>query len=137
MDIEKSDKFAGSLIDFIKQILTEFGVSRFHLDEWEEVIYVVLIIGISFMIGWISRIIIHYIFLHLLSKSKSDILRILVERKIFSRSASLIPPLMIISLLPFAFVVSDYTVLLDIFDNRFCGIYKYVPNNNLAYSLAK
>ena len=44
MDIEKSDKFAGSLIDFIKQILTEFGVSRFHLDEWEEMIYVVLII---------------------------------------------------------------------------------------------
>ena len=82
MDIEKSDKFAGSLIDFIKQILTEFGVSRFHLDEWEEMIYVVLIIGISFMIGWISRIIIHYIFLRLLSKSKSDILRILVERKI-------------------------------------------------------
>ena len=54
MDIEKSDKFAGSLIDFIKQILTEFGVSRFHLDEWEEMIYVVLIIGISFMIGYLA-----------------------------------------------------------------------------------
>ena len=120
MDIEKSDKFAGSLIDFIKQILTEFGVSRFHLDEWEEMIYVVLIIGISFMIGWISRIIIHYIFLRLLSKSKSDILRILVERKIFSRSASLIPPLMIISLLPFAFEESPH--LLSVI-TRFCWIY--------------
>ncbi|MCP9612463.1 mechanosensitive ion channel family protein [Coprobacter tertius] len=117
---DKSSKFAGTLIEGIKNILQQLGVSHGRLDEWEEFIYVVLIIVVAFALAWIMRFIIHYTISRLLSRSHNAVLKILVDRKIFSRIANLIPPLVIISLLPLAFENSPH--LLSIIE-RICWIY--------------
>ncbi|MCH5327947.1 MAG: mechanosensitive ion channel family protein [Coprobacter sp.] len=120
MSIDRSDKFALALIEFIKRLLEAAGVPRVRLDGWEEVIYVVTIVFIALVVGRLSRVVIHYVFMYFFSDSRNGVLKILTERKIFSRSSMLIPPLIIISLLPFAFDTSSrpYMVI-----TRVCWIY--------------
>lgn len=120
MDIHRSHKFAWTLIEVIKRLLEAVGIPRARLDGWEEVLYVVTVVLIALFIGRLSRVAIHCLFMRLFSDSRSEVLKILAERKVFSRSASLIPPLIIITLLPFAFEASS-RMLFEI--TRWCWIY--------------
>ncbi len=117
---DKSHKFAGELLEWIKSILRDLGIETGRVDEMEGIIYTVLIALFAWAVAWILRYVLHYVFLKILGKSKNEILRVLVDRRVFSGVAHVLPPLIMLSLLPL--VYDDYRSLIG-WVERFCWIY--------------
>ena len=98
-----TDKFADGLLRWIKDLLTSLGIDSHVVEQLDGVIYLLLILTIAFFIGKAVHGILVY-FVNKIRKYKNiAILDILIERKVIRKIARLIPPLIIISLLPFAF----------------------------------
>ena len=119
---DKSHKFAGELLEWIKSILRDLGIETGRVDEMEGIIYTVLIALFAWAVAWILRYVLHYVFLKILGKSKNEILRVLVDRRVFSGVAHVLPPLIMLSLLPL--VYDDYRSLIG-WVERFCWIFKF------------
>ena len=132
---DKSHKFAGELLEWIKSILRDLGIETGRVDEMEGIIYTVLIALFAWAVAWILRYVLHYVFLKILGKSKNEILRVLVDRRVFSGVAHVLPPLIMLSLLPL--VYDDYRSLIG-WVERFCWIYlviAFLVYTNTFYQL--
>ncbi len=116
----KSYKFAESLLMWIKSILKDFGIDPERVDKMEGVIYIVLIVLFAWVVSWLLRYVLHFVFLRVFGKSKNNILRVLVDRHVFSGVVHILPPLIILSLLPFVYGSSK---LLIGWVERLCWIY--------------
>lgn len=117
---DRTYKFAGALLDGIKSMLRDLGIEAGRVDEMEGVIYTVLIALFAWAVAWLLRYVLHYIFLRILGKSKNNILRVLVDRRVFSGIAHVLPPLIMLSLLPL--VYDDYKSLIG-WVERLCWDY--------------
>ena len=100
---DDTNKFADGLLNWIKDLLSSLGIDRQAVDRLDGAIYLILILVISFGIGeGIHKIVLY--FLKKIRKYKNfPFLDVLIDRKIVRKITRIIPPLMIISLLPFAF----------------------------------
>lgn len=100
---DDTDKFADGLLRWIKDLLYSLGIDRHVVDQLDGVIYLVLILVIAFFIGKA----VHWIVVYFINKIRKyrniTLLNILIEKKVIRKIVRIIPPLIIISLLPFAF----------------------------------
>lgn len=101
-NIDHSYRFAYSLQESIKALLKHFGLASERVEELDTILYILLIITLSFFFAWCIKLILIFPVKHLLQYKKIKSLKILMKRKVFSHITWAIPPLIIIPLLPFA-----------------------------------
>lgn len=100
---DDTDKFADGLLSWIKQLLTSLGIDPHVVEQLDGLIYLVLILIIAFAVGKAVQRLILYFITRLRKYKDLPILDVLIERKIITKASRIIPPLLIIALLPFAF----------------------------------
>ena len=114
------NEFALTLLKWIKDTLVYLGIDRNRLNEWDDIIFLIIIIIISFLIG----IIVHKIILHSINKilkyKKIGFFQSLMNYNAIKKLSNLIPPLILSGLLPFAF---DNHSSLFIISEKITGIY--------------
>lgn len=98
-----TDRFASGLLEWIKDLLSSLGIHRDVVDRLDGVIYLVLILAIAFFVGKA----VHWVIVYFINKIRKyrtvTLLNILIKKEVVRKITRIIPPLMIISLLPFAF----------------------------------
>ncbi len=101
--MKDTDKFAGALLGWIKDMLSHLGISNAALDKMDELIYLVLIIILAIGIGKLVHIVVLYFIRKLLKYKNIQIISTFIEYNTLKKLAWLIPPLIVGALLPFAF----------------------------------
>lgn len=118
--MKEANRFADSLLSFIKDILVNLGFHHDVVAKWDQFIYIAIILIIAFLIGRITRIITVYTVNKLIKIKQIRTLKVLAEYNAFHSIARLIPPLIVIVLLPFA--LENTPKLLDLTE-KICWIY--------------
>ena len=101
-DIIPSHTFAQWLLNNIHHFLDIIGLSKDK--NTEEILYVVIIILCAMGIGWLLSTCIRLLIRKIIMVRRPDLGNALVQRHVLSRCASIIPPLVVLALLPFAFI---------------------------------
>ena len=114
------EQLADKIFDWITSLLSDIGLSHTHVEKYGRLIYVAIIILSAVLIAVILRIVLIYIIHKWIKFRGGPILKGLVREQIFTRMTHMIPPLVIITLLPFAF--NGTPDLLSIIE-KFCWIY--------------
>lgn len=118
-----TNEFAQTLLTWIKTLLLWIGIPHSILNKLDEIIFLIFIIIIAFAIGTA----IHYITLHftrrILKYKQIGILSSLIEYNALRKISAIIPPLIIASLLPFAF---DYHSTWFIVSEKITWIYFFI-----------
>lgn len=96
-----SNKVAQWLLVHIHRLLDFMGLEKDHMAE--EVIYATIIIGVALFLGWAVRTIVLYAVKKFMLLRHSEVGKELIQHHVLSRCSHIIPPLVILSLLPFAF----------------------------------
>lgn len=100
---DDTDKFADGLLSWIKRLLTSLGIDSHVVEQLDGLIYLVLILIIAFAVGKAVHWLVLYFITRIRKYKDLPILDVLIERKIVAKASRIIPPLLIIALLPFAF----------------------------------
>lgn len=100
-EVIPSHKVASWLLTNIDLVLDKIGLARDKTIE--EIIYVAVIVGLALFIGWLVREIILWGARRILKWRHTDTGEELLRQHILSRCSHIIPPLVILGLLPFAF----------------------------------
>ena len=106
-----SHRVAAWLVHSIRNLLDHMGLSR-H-ENLEEVIYVAAIVLLAMMLGWLVRVVVLGVARRLVSWKRTRWGEQLLEKRVLSRCSHIIPPLVILGLLPFAF--NSGSMLLHVF----------------------
>lgn len=96
-----SHKIASWLLNCITEFLAFFGLE--NSQPLKESLYVCITVCIALLIGWSLRRAILFIATKIITMHRTELLRTILHRRIFSRCSHVIPPLVIIALLPFSF----------------------------------
>ena len=100
-EIIPSHKFACWLLTNIDNLLDKLGLARDKTIE--EIIYVAVIVGVAMLLGWIIRCGILWVARRMVRWHHTHIGDELLNQHVLSRCSHIIPPLVILGLLPFAF----------------------------------
>lgn len=100
-DIIPSHKVAQWLLTNIDNFLNTIGLR--HEKEIEEIIYVALIVGVALGISWLLRKIILISTREIVKLRHTEIGDDLIHQHVFTKCSHIIPPLVFLALLPFAF----------------------------------
>lgn len=111
-EIIASHQVAGWLLTNIKHCLDLIGLN--HDKTLEEVIYVAVIVGAALLIGWLIRRGILWGARKYVQMRDSPGARLLLKQRVLTKCSHIIPPLVILALLPFAF--DSDSKLLKIFE---------------------
>ena len=106
-----SHEVAAWLLKTIRDFLDKLGLK--HDEMTEEVIYVAAIVAMALFLGWAVRKIVLWIMRKLLKWRHTDWGEDMLRQHILSRCSHIIPPLVILGLLPFAF--DTESLLLSLF----------------------
>ena len=98
-----TNEFAQTLLTWIKTLLLWIGIPHPILNKLDEIIFLVFIIIIAFAIGTAMHYITLYFTRRILKYKQIGILSSLIEYNALRKISAIIPPLIIASLLPFAF----------------------------------
>lgn len=101
-DIIPSHALAQWLLTHIHRLLDLIGLSKDK--NTEEVLYVAIIVGAAIGIGWIISNGIRLIIRKIIMVRNPDLGHALVKRRVLTRCAAIIPPLVVLALIPFAFI---------------------------------
>lgn len=101
--MKDTDKFAGSLLGWIKDMLSHLGLPSSTLDKMDEVIYLVLILLLAIGIGKLVHVIVLYFMRKVLKYKNIQIISTFIEYNTLKKLVWIIPPLIVGALLPFAF----------------------------------
>ncbi|MCM1483167.1 MAG: mechanosensitive ion channel family protein [Muribaculaceae bacterium] len=112
-EVIPSHLVASWLLHNIDRLLDFVGLS--HEKEIEEILYVAIIVAAALFVGWLLRCIILFASRKFLAIKDTELGRQLLDHHILTRCSHIIPPLVILGLLPFAFT-SD-SKLLHLFTN--------------------
>lgn len=105
-----SNKLAQWLLVHIHHILDVLGMDK---NTWvEDVIYAVIVVLFAVVLGWIIRILILTFVRRFMLSRHGDLGKELIEKHVLTRCSLVIPPIVILCLLPFAFI--DTTTLSSI-----------------------
>ncbi len=96
-----SHKVAAWLLTHIDGFLGSIGLESDHTTE--EVIYVGVIVGVALALGWVIRKIILFVSRKWVALHDSEISRSLIDQRVLTHCSHVIPPLVILGLIPFAF----------------------------------
>lgn len=96
-----SHQVASWLLVHIDALLDRIGLS--HDQTLEEVIYVAIIVTLALLLGWLVRRAILWLARTLVRIHHTSLGDELLRRRVLSRCSHIIPPLVIMGLLPFAF----------------------------------
>lgn len=96
-----SHQVATWLLSTIRNMLNHIGLS--HDEHIEEIIYVAAIVGVALLLGWVIRKIILWFTRKIVAWRHTEIGDSLLNHHILQRCSHIIPPLVILGLLPFAF----------------------------------
>ncbi len=121
LDIIPTHKVAATLLDFIDNILDKIGLERHR--TLEEFIYVSLIAVISLFLGWAIKRGILALVRKMVKLRNGEIGRELLAQHLFQKCSHIIPPLVFLALLPFAFTSNNK--FLDIAE-RIVGAYALI-----------
>lgn len=110
--MKETGKFAETLLDWIKEFLNMLGMPKEITNKLDEVIYLVLILVIAFLVGKLVHWMAVTFTRKILKFRNVKILSSLIEYNALRKLSWIVPPLIVIALLPFAFV--DKPHLLDI-----------------------
>ncbi|MBD5374035.1 MAG: mechanosensitive ion channel [Bacteroides sp.] len=110
-EIIPSHKVATWLLNTIDSFLDSIGLEKDKTIE--EIIYVAAIVGFALLIGWLVRKGILFIVRKIVQTSKSEVSHEILQHRIPTKCSHVIPPLVILGLLPFAF--DHQSVLLHAF----------------------
>lgn len=94
-------KVATWLLSHVDSILDSIGLR--HDPTIQEIIYVVLITAIALFIGWAVRGLILFVTRRIVATYHTEAARQLLERGTLSTCCNVIPPLVIMAMIPFAF----------------------------------
>lgn len=101
--MKETDKFANTLLTWIKDLLAHLGIPHEMLDKLDEVIFLILIIIIAIAIGKTVHWVTVYFTRKVLKFKNIQILSSLIEYNALRKLSWIIPPLIVSALLPFAF----------------------------------
>ncbi len=100
-EIIPSHKVATWLLTNIDHFLDTLGLEKDQTIE--EIIYVVAIVGVALLVGWLVRRFILFITRKIVQTRKSEVSHEILRQRIPTKCSHIIPPLVILGLLPFAF----------------------------------
>ena len=109
-DIIPTHTVAVWLLESIYKILDWFGLR--HDKTTEEIIYVAVIVLLALAIGWLLKLAIVWLVRKIIAVKRPNTAALLTQYHVFTRTSRVIPPLVILTLLPFAFTKTS--TLLDI-----------------------
>lgn len=98
-----SQSVAQSLLYNIQKTLERWGVSGASNGKYDEWIYVVIIVFASFAMMWILRLSISLLLHKLPHKERGNFIKELLDNQFFERSLWMLPPVVLLAMLPFAF----------------------------------
>ncbi len=101
--IKETDKFAETLLGWIKEFLNGLGMSKEVTNKLDEVIYLAIILIIAFVVGKLVHWIAVAFTRKILKFRNVKILSSLIEYNALRKLSWVVPPLIVIALLPFAF----------------------------------
>lgn len=107
-----SHRVATWLVESIRNLLNHMGLS--HHETLEEVIYVAAIVLLAMFLGWLVRVVVLGVARKLVSWRRTRWGEQLLEKHVLLRCSHIIPPLVILGLLPFAF--NSDSMLLHLFN---------------------
>lgn len=96
-----SNILAQWLLDHIHRLLDALDLEKDR--GLEDVIYALIIVGIALTLGWVARKLTLTIVRHIINSRHGDLGKELEEKRVLIRCSRVIPPLVILCLLPFAF----------------------------------
>lgn len=99
----KTKTFAEALLQIIKEGLEYIGISRELLDKADTIIYLIVILFIAWIIGKLTHRVVLYVLNRILKHKKILLLSKLIEYDALRKLSLIIPPLIVLALLPFAF----------------------------------
>ena len=120
-EIIPTHRVAEKLLSICDKMLNALGLE--HDKTLEEIIYIVLIVLIAVIIGWLSGRLIAFISRQVMSHYNTELTRNLHDEHIFTKSSRIIPPLVILALLPLAFNNESW---IQHFIERFLIVYTLV-----------
>ncbi len=109
------------LLETIYKVLDAIGLR--HDRTTEEIIYVAVIVVIALLIGWLLKVAIVWLVEKIIAVKKPNTAALLTHYHVFTRTSKVIPPLVILTLLPFAFAKTS--TLLDI-SERLVWVYTII-----------
>lgn len=101
LEVIPTHEAAAWLLSHIRRVLDHIGLS--HDRNIEEIIYVALIVAFALFLGWIIRRCILWLTRKMVQWKNTRIGDLLLQEHILSRCSHIIPPLVILGFLPFAF----------------------------------
>lgn len=107
-EVIPSHQLAIWLLTTIDSFLDKMGLS--HDKTIEEIIYVALIVGVAMLIAWVLRRVILFFSRKVVKLRNSEIGADLLQHKVMTHVSHIIPPLVVLALIPFAFP-SNSTIL--------------------------
>lgn len=109
------------LLDIIDKGLDAIGLGRFR--QAEDIVYLCIVIAAAFVLGWLIQKLVYFVLRKVVAMRNGTISRELLEWKTLSRCCYIIPPLVIMALVPFAFAAGHKTTVII---ERIAGIYALV-----------
>ena len=94
-------RFAHELLMGIDKMLSWFGLG--DSETAEEVVYVLLVALLALFMGWIVRVVLLGVTRYVARKRNSQAARDLINERVFYHCSHVIPPLVFMGLIPFAF----------------------------------
>ena len=98
-----TNEFAQTLWGCIKTVLLWLGVPSRLLDEWNELIFLLLIVALAFALGSLFHCLTVRFLRRFLRFKDIPFLHSLMDNKVMRKVSAVIPPLILSALLPFAF----------------------------------
>ena len=121
VDTPASRTAASWLMKFIDKCLDALGMK--HLQETEEILYLIIVIAMALLLGWIIQKAVYLALRKLVQMRDSTVGRELLQWKTISRCCYIIAPLFIMAMAPFAFVSNHKTIIII---ERCAGVYALV-----------
>lgn len=103
--IVPSHSFAAWLIATIDKYLDKIGLEK--SPEIEEFIYIVFIVGIAMFIGWVLRVAVLFAARKYVALRNGEAGQQFLQQRVLQKLSHVIPPLVILAWLPFAFETSS------------------------------
>ncbi len=101
-------KVASWLLTRIDRMLVHFGLDRSPV--FEEIIYTIIILGAALLVGWLTRKIVVAIAQKLVYSHKTLLTTEMQHEGLINKMSHIIPPLVFLGLIPFAFQTDDKTL---------------------------
>lgn len=111
-EIIPSHQLAAFIMKGIDSLLDKVGLEK--TPRVEEVVYVAIVVALAIAIGWCVRVLVLTVAQKIVSLRHSDFGDQLLHQHILTKGSHVITPLVILALIPFAFVKGD--ILLTIFE---------------------